>query len=55
MRPGVELVEPKVLGVGPDFALGPMNSYGADHAREDAEPMKAGTEPGQVLVPMDSG
>lgn len=35
---GVELVEPKVVDVGPDFALGPKNSWGA----------------GQVLAAMDS-
>lgn len=35
---GVELVEPKVVDVGPDSALGPKNSWGA----------------GQVLAAMDS-
>lgn len=50
---GVELVEPKVAAVGPDFAPGPKSSFVADHVRV-AEPMKVGTEPGQALVPMDS-
>lgn len=51
---GVELVEPKVVDVGPDFALGPKNSWDADHALRGAGPMVAGTEPGQVLAAMDS-
>lgn len=50
----VELIEPKVVDVGPDFALGPKNSWGADHVLKGAGPMMVGTEPGQVLVPMDS-
>lgn len=51
---GVELVEPKVLDVDFDFALGPKNSWVADHVLKDAGTMMVGTEPGQVLVPMDS-
>lgn len=51
---GVELVEPKVVDVGPDFALGPKNSWDADHVLKGAGSMKVGTEPGQELAPMDS-
>lgn len=51
---GVELVEPKVVDVGLDFALGTKNSWDADHALEGTEPMMAGNEPGQALEPMDS-
>lgn len=51
---GVELVEPKVVDVGPDFALGPKNSWGADHVLKGAGPMMEGTEPEQVLSAMDS-
>lgn len=54
MLAGVELVEPKVLDVDSDFALGPKNSWVADHVLKDAGTMMVGTEPGQVLVPMDS-
>lgn len=39
--------------VGPDSALVPKNSSGADHGLKVAEPMMAGTEPGRVLAPMD--
>lgn len=48
-----ELVEPKVVDVGPDFVLGPKKSWGADLVLVGAGPMMVGTEPGQVLVPMD--
>jgi len=51
---GEELIEPKVGDVGPDFALVPRNSWGAAHVLEDSGPTMFGTEPGQVLVPMDS-
>lgn len=51
---GVELVEPKVVDVGPDFALEPKKSWGADHVLKGAGPMRVGKEPGQVLAPMDS-
>lgn len=43
---GVELFEPKVVDVGPDFALGPKNPWGADHVPKGAGPMRVGTEPG---------
>lgn len=49
-----ELFEPKVVDVEPDFALGPKNSWSADHVLKGAGPMMVGTEPGKVLVPMDS-
>lgn len=51
---GVELVEPKVVDVGPDSALGPKNSWGADHVLKGAGTMMVGTESGQVLAAMDS-
>lgn len=51
---GVEPFEPKVADVGLDFALEPKNSWHADHVLVEAGPMVVGTEPGQVLVPMDS-
>lgn len=50
---GVELVEPKVVDVGPDFGLGPKNLSVSDHVLKGAGPMMVGTEPGQVLVAMD--
>lgn len=46
LQAGVELVEPKVLDVGPDFALGPKNAWVADHVLKGSGPMKVGTEPG---------
>lgn len=51
---GEELAGPKVVDVGPDFALVAKNSWLADHALEVAGPMVVGAESGQVLVPMDS-
>ena len=54
MWTGVELVEPKVVDAGPDFALGPKNSGPADHVLEGAGPMGVGAEPGQLPVPIDS-
>lgn len=50
---GVEWAEPKVVVVGSDFGLGPKNSLNSDHVLKGAGPMMAGTEPGQVLAPMD--
>jgi len=49
---GVELTEPKVVHVEPDFAPGSKNLSGSDHALKDAEPTRVWTEPGQSLVPM---
>lgn len=49
----VELIEPKVLDVGPDVALEPKNSWVSDHVLKEAGPMMVGTESGQVLAPMD--
>lgn len=51
---GEERIEPKVVDVGPDFALVPRNSWVVAHVLEDAGPTMVETEPGQVLVPMDS-
>lgn len=50
----MELVGPKVSDFDPDFALGPMSSWGADHVLTGAEAMMAGAEAVQALVPMDS-
>lgn len=47
------LVEPKVVDVGPDFALGSKTSWGADLVLKGSGPMMVGAELGQVLVPMD--
>lgn len=47
------LVEPKVVDVGPDFALGPKTSWGADLVLKGSEPMMIGAELEQVLAPMD--
>lgn len=51
---GVELVEPKEPDSDPDFALGPMSQWGADHVLKGAGAKMVGTEAGQALVPMDS-
>lgn len=52
---GLELFEPMVVVVvGPDFALAAKNSWGVDPVLMGAGPMMVGTEPGEVLVPMDS-
>lgn len=47
------LVEPKVVDVGPDSALGPKTSWVADLVLKGSGPMMVEAELGQVLVPMD--
>lgn len=50
----VILAEPKLLAVGSEFDLWPKNLWIAGHAPQSFGPMMAVSEPGQVLVPMDS-
>lgn len=54
LMPAVELVEPRVLDVGSDFALEPKNSLVADHVQKFVGPRMVGTEPGQLLGPKNS-
>lgn len=49
-----ELLEPRVAGVEPDFALGSKNLFAAHHhVPEGTEPMMSEVD-FQELVPMDS-
>lgn len=51
----MELIDPRVGDVGPDFALGPMNlCFAQHHVLEVVDPMMSEMDFGQEPVPMDS-